>query len=145
MWTITNSSNNMTNTIVRGTLPPYVSWVGRIDPAQAGVSFDEKQAKWCGAIGRCVIRRAGFRAAPEVAFQIVFTPSVSLLREGAGPYEQTFFLEEWIDLRGMIFKNTYACHHKSFFRPIFCICAWAGGEIGTRNNLWLGTGKKWNI
>ena len=77
--TITNSSNNMTNTIVRGTLPPYVSWVGRIDPAQAGVSFDEKTGEVVWRLGD-VLSGAGFsRGAPAVAFQIVFTPSVSLL------------------------------------------------------------------
>ncbi len=77
VWTLANSSNDITNTIVRGTLPPYVSWVGRIDPAGQNVSFDEKTGEVSWRPGD-IPAGAGFsRPAVEVAFQVALTPSIS--------------------------------------------------------------------
>lgn len=77
VWTLANSSNDITNTLVRGTLPPYVLWVGRVDPAGQNISFDEKTGEVLWRPGD-IPAGAGFsRAGVEIAFQIALTPSVS--------------------------------------------------------------------
>lgn len=77
IWTITNTSSDVSGTVVRGVLPPYVSWTGRIDPASTRISYDEKTGEVVWRAGD-VDAGAGFsRAAPEVAFQVALTPSVS--------------------------------------------------------------------
>jgi len=77
VWTLTNSSNDITNTVVRGVLPPYVSWIGRTDPAQQNISFNEKTGEVLWRPGD-IVAGAGFsREATEIAFQIALTPSLS--------------------------------------------------------------------
>lgn len=77
VWTVTNTSNDVGGVTVRGVLPPYVSWMGKIDPPTASVSYDEKTGAILWRTGD-VDAGAGFsRGAPEVAFQVVLASSLS--------------------------------------------------------------------
>lgn len=81
IWTITNSSNDISSALVRATLPTYVKWLGVVSPDSENVTYNE--------IGGEVVWNAGAvpagtginRAAKEVAFQVSFLPSLSQLNQ----------------------------------------------------------------
>ena len=81
IWTITNSSNDISSAVVRTTLPTYVKWLGVVSPDSESVTYNE--------IGGEVVWNAGAipagtginRAAREVAFQVSFLPSISQINQ----------------------------------------------------------------
>ena len=81
IWTITNSSNDVSSAIVRTTLPTYVKWLGIVSPDSENVTYNE--------IGGEVVWNAGAipagtginRATREVAFQVSFLPSISQINQ----------------------------------------------------------------
>jgi len=93
IWTITNSSNDISSAVVRTTLPTYVKWLGVVSPDSENVTYNE--------IGGEVVWNAGAipagtginRAAREVAFQVSFLPSISQIN-------QTPFLTSEIAISG---------------------------------------------
>lgn len=77
VWTITNSSNNVSDAIVRAVLPPYVKWLGVVSPAGERVSWNASGGEVVWNAGS-VSAGAGFTGkSREVAFQISLLPSVS--------------------------------------------------------------------
>jgi len=77
IWTVTNSSNNISDAVTRTTLPTYVRWLGVVSPTNEDVSFSEAGGEVVWNIGN-VERGTGVTSSPrEVAFQISFLPSVS--------------------------------------------------------------------
>jgi len=87
IWTLTNSSNTVTNTVVKASLPPSIRWLGVIIPA----SLSSGENLQFNPVGGTIIwtidslrAGVGYTTAPrEVAFQIGFTPSVSQI--GSAP------------------------------------------------------------
>src|SRR3990167_6070628 len=81
IWTITNSSNDISSAVVRATLPTYVKWLGVVSPDSENVTYNE--------IGGEVVWNAGAipagtginRATREVAFQVSFLPSISQINQ----------------------------------------------------------------
>ena len=67
-----NSSNNVSNTVVKTTLPIYVKWLGKIDPLGEDITFNDSTGEVIWNVGR--IPSGGFR---DTSFQISFIPSVS--------------------------------------------------------------------
>lgn len=84
IWTINNSSNIVDNAKVVATLPSYVRWTGNISPSSESVTFNPigGQIIWdAGSINpKSDITSSGQK---EVAFQIVFLPSISQI--GSAP------------------------------------------------------------
>ncbi|MFN4181529.1 MAG: hypothetical protein ACK4FA_02445, partial [Candidatus Paceibacteria bacterium] len=79
IWNLTNTSNMIRNTKVRATLPPWVNFAGTISPADANLTYNSstKEIVWDAGT---IPRGAGYGSdGPEVAFQIIFTPSLSQL------------------------------------------------------------------
>ena len=77
IWTIMNSSNNVSDVIVKTTLPTYVKWVGVTSPGNENISFNNAGGEVVWDVGN-VERGAGVTSsAREVAFQVSFLPSVS--------------------------------------------------------------------
>jgi hypothetical protein len=77
VWTVTNTSNPVENAVVTASLPPYMQWVGKVDPRDASISYDDVggQIRW--NIGE-VPPGTGSQSGPrQVAFQVGLTPSVS--------------------------------------------------------------------
>jgi hypothetical protein len=75
VWTLTNTSNNISRAEVRATLPQGVRWTGAISPSDSALSYD-------GATGEIVwnagnILGGGKGLPKEVAFQVGLTPNVS--------------------------------------------------------------------
>lgn len=78
IWTITNSSNVVDNTVVTATLPSYVRWTGNISPSNEEISFNPVGGKIRWNVGsikpKADVSSTGQR---EVAFQVALLPSLS--------------------------------------------------------------------
>ena len=77
IWTITNSSNIVDNTIVTATLPSYIRWTGQTSPSDESITFNPIGGKIIWDVGtikpRSGILSEGQR---EVAFQVSLLPSI---------------------------------------------------------------------
>lgn len=77
VWSLTNSLNTVSQTRVRGELPPYVKWAGLADPAVESVAYDENTREVVWNVGD-LRSGTGFTTSPrEVAFQVIVEPSLS--------------------------------------------------------------------
>ncbi len=77
VWTVTNTSNNITGAKVTATLPPYVSWTGVTIPADANISYNPTGGgiTWlAGTVPRNADIGSG---AKQVAFQVKLKPSAN--------------------------------------------------------------------
>ncbi len=77
VWTVTNTSNNITGARVTAALPPQVSWTSVIAPAEAGITYDSSNGTitWVvGAVPRNALVGSGAR---QVAFQVSLRPSAN--------------------------------------------------------------------
>lgn len=77
-WSIRNTSNAISDTEVRATLPPYVRYSGTVSPTNADVTYDANSNEVIWKPGDIPVGAGNGNIAPrEVAFQIIFTPSLS--------------------------------------------------------------------
>ena len=67
-----NSSNNVSNAVVKTTLPIYVKWLGKIDPEGEDITWNDSTGEVTWNVGR--VPSGGSR---DASFQISFIPSVS--------------------------------------------------------------------
>lgn len=81
VWTVTNSSNDISQATVRTTLPTYVKWLGAVSPNSENVSYNEIGGEVVWNLGTVPAGTGIARAAREVAFQISFLPSISQLNQ----------------------------------------------------------------
>ncbi len=80
IWTVVNTANPLAGTIATATLPPYVKWVGTVTPKSEDVVFIENNRTIRWSLGDVEIG-AGITSSPrEIAFQVMFTPSISHLQ-----------------------------------------------------------------
>jgi hypothetical protein len=75
-WLVRNASNNVSNTVVKTTLPVYVKWLENISPTGEDISWNAQNSEISWNVGR--IPAGGVR---EVAFQVSFLPSLSQLHK----------------------------------------------------------------
>jgi hypothetical protein len=99
-WTISNTSNDLSNTAVSATLPLGVEWKGQISPSGEHVAYDDSQRTVLWTVGN-VSAGTGFTFSPRsVSFQVGLTPSVTqagqrldlvqnILAVGTDTYTQT--------------------------------------------------------
>lgn len=71
LWTVTNSSNAVSDVSVSGTLPSYVRFGGAVEPESADVSYSQVGGEVTWEVGSL---EPGARK--DVAFQIEFEPSL---------------------------------------------------------------------
>ncbi len=89
MLTVTNGSNDVTDTVVRTTLPSYVRYIGEVYPGSENVLYDEakKEVSW-----RAGVVRSGtgtIRASKQVTFKVGIKPSFSQVGDSpdlTGPF-----------------------------------------------------------
>ncbi len=77
IWTLTNSSSDVSNATVVASIPSYVRWLGRVSPSIEDVTFNEVggMIEWNVDF---LPAGTGYAIAPrEVAFQVALLPSVS--------------------------------------------------------------------
>lgn len=77
LWTVVNSANTITGSVVTATLPPAVRWVGATSPASEEISYNAsgRVVRW--SLGT-IRPGAGISLPPkEVAFQVALLPSIT--------------------------------------------------------------------
>ena len=77
VWTLSNTSNSISNVQINSTLPSWVNFVGPISPSEANLTYNAatKQITWNA--DRIQSGAGITTAAQTVAFQVSFTPSLS--------------------------------------------------------------------
>ncbi|MDB5239048.1 MAG: protein of unknown function with transrane region [Candidatus Parcubacteria bacterium] len=77
VWTVDNTSNALQNAVVTATLPPYVSWLGKISPSAENMKYDANSSTVTWNVGTVGTYTSGTNKRREVQFQISVQPSVS--------------------------------------------------------------------
>jgi len=75
VWTLTNTSNNISRAEVVATLPQGVRWTGLVSPSDAGLSYNDSTGEIVWSAGN--ILGGGQSQPKEVSFQVGVTPNVS--------------------------------------------------------------------
>ena len=77
VWTLSNTSNNISKAQVRATLPAWINFVGPISPPAENLTYDPATKEIVWNVGG-IPKGTGITATDrEVAFQVTFTPSES--------------------------------------------------------------------
>src|SRR3989338_341686 len=77
VWSLTNTSSDLTNVRVYATLPSYVKWQGIIKPIDEKLSYNPINGQIYWDVGE-LKAGTGFAGSPkEVNFQISFTPGIN--------------------------------------------------------------------
>lgn len=77
VWTLSNTSNNISKGEVHATLPPWIGFMGSISPATENLVYNPSTKEIIWNVGN-IPKGAGITSgSKEVAFQVSFTPSLS--------------------------------------------------------------------
>jgi len=77
IWSVVNSSSDVSGARVTASIPSYVNWRGIISPQGEGISFNANTGEVSWSVGGVPAGVGVTRAPREVAFQVSFTPSTS--------------------------------------------------------------------
>ena len=77
VWTITNSSNQVSDARINATLPPSVRFIGIVSPTTEQVTYNPVGGVVTWALGDVPFGVGTTKSPKEVAFQVGFTPSIS--------------------------------------------------------------------
>jgi hypothetical protein len=77
VWTLSNTSNNISNAEVRCTLPPGTRFIGPISPPAENLTYDPTAGQVVWEVGGIPSGTGITEADREVSFQIGFTPSIT--------------------------------------------------------------------
>jgi len=75
-WTLSNSSNNITQAEARSLLPIYVKWVGPLQGTNNNLTYNEVAHEVMWKIGQ-VSPNTGIKSSREVSFIISLKPSLT--------------------------------------------------------------------
>lgn len=75
IWSLTNSSNNVSNAMISAFLPSYVRWLGVVKPLDADVSYNQTTGEVVWRAGAVSSGTGILSAGRELAFQISFLPN----------------------------------------------------------------------
>ncbi len=92
VFTITNTTNQITNAKLTAHLPPYVRWLGSYSPASEKISFNDSDGTLTWDLGT-IAPGAGENGAPprQAAIAIGFTPSTSQIGSQPALMQQIAF------------------------------------------------------
>jgi hypothetical protein len=77
VWSVSNSSNSVSDGFVRATLPQYVRWAGVTSPAGGDLVFNEGTREVSWKVGDIKVGEGITQGAREAAFQVALLPSLS--------------------------------------------------------------------
>ncbi len=83
VWTVTNTSNSISNAQVTATLPPYVTWAGEISPEGSNITYNPVGGQITWLAGTVPQNADVGSGAKQVAFKVILRPS--LTQEGSAP------------------------------------------------------------
>ncbi len=76
-WTITNTSNDLSDVVARSTLPPYVTWKGVVSPRTENISYNPIGGTLVWNVGD-VKSGVGIKTEPKtISFQVSLLPSLT--------------------------------------------------------------------
>ncbi len=78
-----NNSNDFSNVKVKGVLPPYVRWLGQVNPSGESVSYNEKTGEVVWNVGNIQAGAGILWPVKQISFQISFMPSLN--QAGSSP------------------------------------------------------------
>lgn len=81
VWSLANNVNDLTNTKITASLPPYVNKENLISPEDSDLQFNEKDATIIWNVGDVPAGTGIIMPAKEVSFQISFTPNLTQVGE----------------------------------------------------------------
>jgi len=87
-WQLLNVSNDLTNVAVEAYLPSYVTWEGKIYPANEDIKYDASSGKIIWQIGKLSAGTGFVSPVKQIAFQVGFTPSISQVDDSAVVVQQ---------------------------------------------------------
>lgn len=76
-WSLTNSSNDLSNVVVRAALPAYINWKNKVLPAGQSVKFDQNTGALEWNVGELKAGVGYSSPARQITFQIGLTPSAA--------------------------------------------------------------------
>ncbi len=76
-WTVSNTHNEVSGSVVKATLPVYVDWVGSVSPATESVTYDRDSRTVTWNAGTVPALAGYSTSAKKVFFQVRLNPSVS--------------------------------------------------------------------
>ncbi|MEN9614087.1 MAG: hypothetical protein RLZZ347_394 [Candidatus Parcubacteria bacterium] len=79
LWTLSNSSNAVTDAKVSSVLPSYVKWLGVVSPSSESVTYNPVGGEVVWDAGDVPAGTGFSKNKHQVAFQVSFTPSLSQL------------------------------------------------------------------
>lgn len=77
VWTLSNSSNNISKTQVRSTIPSWIRFIGSPSPTSEDLAYNSSTKEIIWNVGNIKKGTGISEAGREVSFQIGFTPSLS--------------------------------------------------------------------
>ncbi len=108
IWDISNSTSDVDGVQVSSELPPFVRWVGNVDPATSDLSYNDVSHAIIWRVGKIPAGTGFGTPAREIAFQIAFLPSRGQV--GASPFllEPTSFQAKDTFTKGSISSQIQA-------------------------------------
>lgn len=76
IWAVENTSNTIGNGTVTATLPPHVSWTGKVNPVAEDISFNKDSGRVTWNVGNIEAFASNANIRKEAQFQISLEPSV---------------------------------------------------------------------
>jgi hypothetical protein len=77
VWTVDNTSSAVTNAVVKSSLPAYVKWLGKTDPANENLTYNSVDGTITWNIGSIGTYTLNSSKRKQVAFQVAINPSVT--------------------------------------------------------------------
>ena len=81
VWSLANNVNDLTDTKITASLPPYVKKENLVAPEGSDLQFDEKNATIVWGVGDVPAGTGVIMPAKEVSFQISFSPNLTQVGE----------------------------------------------------------------
>lgn len=91
LWTIYNTSSNISNAEVRSSLPAGVKWVGKVAPGTEDITYNSVDGTIIWKAGSVAANNGTDSNRKQVAFQISFEPSVSQVGQSPLLIKETIF------------------------------------------------------
>jgi hypothetical protein len=77
VWSLSNTTNNISKGVVRSTLPSWIKFANRISPADEDLTYNASTKEVIWNIGTIPKGTGITKADRSVSFQVLFTPSLS--------------------------------------------------------------------
>lgn len=75
LWSISNLNNDVSDVVVRASLPSYVRWMNKVSSSSEDIKYESSSGEVVWRINRLEAGTGILRPAKEVSFQIGFTPA----------------------------------------------------------------------